>query len=160
MEQRDIANTDRSDRVPMVGIAQGDVLCPLGLRGFTLLPVLESHFQRDFNGIGTITAKENVVKFRWCDFDQLPRQADRCAVAAPQVGNMRNQVYLLAKCIVKNRVSMAMNVAPETADPVDEFIAMNVLEPTATRRLHDKGLVVLHLGKRMPNVVAVPFFQS
>jgi hypothetical protein len=120
---------------------------------------LEGHLQGDFDCGGPIVRKEDVVQPARRDFDEAASQLDGRWMRRAEQRDVGDLVELVTNGRVDGRMAMTMNVAPQAADAVEVLATIDVNQGAAVSPLNEEGLVLRHLSKRVPDVVAVPAFQ-
>lgn len=60
---------------------------------------------------------------------------------------------------IEPRVAVAVDVAPQTTYAVEISIAIDIDKPAAFSALDDQRIILGHLGKRVPDNMAIPVPQ-
>ena len=139
VKPRHAADADAAQRVAVVGFAQRQVLRLAGARVGTLPPVLEGHLQGDFDRRRTVAGEEHVLQAGRREFGQPLGQQDRGGVRQAQRRDVSHFVQLVADRLVQSRVTMPVDVAPQTADAVQVLAAVDIHQRAAVRRSISSG---------------------
>ena len=150
------ADADAAQRVAVIGAIQRDVQGFAAVRLAALPPVLKRHLQRHFHRRGAVVGKEDVPQPGRRDIDQPLGQGDGRRMRAAQQRDVGDVLELCDDRRVELRMAMAVHVAPQAADRVEIFPAVDVDQRRALAALEDQRLVLGHLRERVPDDLAIP----
>ena len=160
-ESIDATDSDRPQRVAVIGLTEGDVAgawplppCP-GLQ-----MVLKGDLEGGLGGRRAVAGKEHLRETRRYDLDQPPGQFHRGGVGEAEVGRVGNEAQLPADGSVEPRMAVAMDVAPHAGRAVDVAVARRIKQVDPLAPLDQQWLVLGHLGEGMPDMLPIPGFQQ
>ncbi|MNQ72515.1 hypothetical protein D3C85_872230 [compost metagenome] len=150
-EQRHVAHRHRGHGLAVVAVGQGDEA--LFVRQAAVEPVVEAHFQRDFDARRAVIGVEAPGQAFRSHFHQAFGQFDHRLMAEASEDHMFQLIHLVLDPLVDPRVGMAEDVDPPGADRIEITFAFEVFEPHAFAALdrdQRQLFVVFHLGAGMP----------
>ena len=154
-----IANAHRSHGIPVVGLRQRCDLYPLIL--ILELPVLDSHFQRNFDSRRAAVGIKNPPQAFGRNRDQFFSELNSRNMAQPEKCRMGHALELSPNRVIERLFSMAVNVAPKRRHPVQILLPVYVDQKIAGRAADNTRLLakpILHLGERMPEIAMIELF--
>ena len=87
---------------------------------------------------------------------QTPGQLNPYGIAQAKRSAMSDPIELRANGRIDSRVAVAMDIAPQAADPIEIAVASGIVKPATRGSFNHQRPVVGHLRKRMPVVALVP----
>ena len=112
MKQLDVADTDRSDRIAMIGEIQMKKWVFGSRFRSPLLPVLHRHFERDFNGRRPVVRVKDARKSFRSDGESAPARDELLADSRGRAAWSGRSVCFGLERTVERGVSMAMEIDP------------------------------------------------
>ena len=94
--------------------------------------------------------------------DQLPRQLNGRRIGKTQQGTMADFLELVLNRFVENRVPVAVDVHPERGNSIQVSSSLKINEVRPLSSLDNERdflLPFFHLGKRVPQILAVPISE-
>src|SRR6185295_4658900 len=119
MEEFDVADADGADGIAMVSQLQMEKRVLGAGIGASLLPVLDRHFERDFDRRRSIIGIKYTRQSFGCDLNQGPRELNRRRIGESEQGGMRNLIQLLLDRTVERRITVAMQIDPDGRNPIE-----------------------------------------
>ena len=156
MEEIDPTDSNRAERVAMIGVAEAK---ESALRGATtLLPVLERLLECDLDRGRSVVRVEDTSEPARRDLDQRGRESDARFVAEPEKCRVRDALELVAKCTVESRMAMPVYCAPAGAAAFSLSPPLGVVSYAAFAARDPVGRPLRHLRERMPGNSLVQLF--
>src|SRR5262245_26818690 len=119
MKELDVADTDGADSVAVVGQFQmkKSIFCS-GL-WVALLPVLDRHFEGDFNRRRPIVGIKYPLQTFRRDLNQGLSESDRRWIGQSEQRGVRNVAELLLDGSVERRMTVPMEIDPDGRDRIE-----------------------------------------
>jgi hypothetical protein len=155
-EAIDAPHADGAEGVAVVGLADRHEPRAPRLRRPLLEPELERHLEGRLDGARAVAREEHLLESRRCDLDEPSGEGDGRGIGEPEVRGVGHLGELGGDRRVEPRVAVPVDVAPHARGAVEVTAAVGVDEPRALAALDEQRFVLLHLGERVPDVVAVP----
>ena len=93
------------------------------------------------------------------NFGQPTCQANGGWIGEPEIRDMGDFPELLPQGRIETWMPVSVDVAPQTAHPIQIAAAMHINECAALGPLDKEGLVLRHLREGVPDNLAVPLLQ-
>ncbi len=175
MEEIDPADTDRTERVAVIRVAEakklllrfrrarparslfsvGGPIALMDVRTIRELPVLERLLQCDLDRGRSGIRKENSRESLRCDVDQRGCETNAGLVTESEERRVRELIDLPLERCIETRMTMTMDVAPERADAIEVARPVGVEEKAAFASSDHEGRPLRHLRERVPGNLTI-----